>query len=353
MAPPATRGHFSVVRLADGWFVACTSGELRQRPIARVIQGTPLVLFRDRDGRPCALLDRCPHRNVPLSLGALRDGQLECAYHGWRFDGTGTCRAIPGLCGPAEGKGRRAPSYACIEQQGYVWVYASPDTTPARAPWRIACADDARYTTVRRMFRVAGTVHAVIENALDVPHTAFLHGGLFRTAEKKNEIEVVVRRFGDHVEAEYLGEPAPRGLAGRVLAPKGGVVQHFDRFHLPSIAEVEYRLGDDSHLIVTSLCTPVSDFETMLYAVVTFRLPVPHWLLCPFLTPVATHIFRQDARILAQQTATVRRFGGEQYVSTEIDVLGPQILRLLLQAQRGERPPPDAPVDVHRVRMCT
>lgn len=343
-----------MVRLADAWFVACSTHELKRGPIARTIQGTPMVLFRDQQGQASALLDRCPHRNVPLSLGKVRDGQLECAYHGWRFDTGGVCRAIPGLCGEVEGKARRTPAFATVEQDGYVWIWATPEVTPiVPAPMKLPHVDDPAYTTVRRSFRVSGSIHAVIENALDVPHTAFLHGGLFRTAEKKNQIEVIVRRFADRAEAEYLGEPAPKGLAGRVLAPGGGVVQHFDRFLLPSIAQVEYRLGETSHLLSTSLCTPISDFETMLYAAVTFRLPLPHWMVRPFLTPVATHIFKQDSVILEKQTEAIRRFGGEQYVSTEIDVLGPQILRLLLQAQRGEKPPLDAPPDEHRVTMRT
>jgi phenylpropionate dioxygenase-like ring-hydroxylating dioxygenase large terminal subunit len=351
LAPPATKGVYSVARLLDAWFVACSSEELRRKTLARTVQGVPLVLFRGAGGRPAALLDRCPHRNVPLSAGRVDNGELQCAYHGWRFDADGRCRAIPGLCGPLDARARNAPSYATVEQDGYVWVYARPAVDPDSAPYRLPHLDDARYSTVRRAFSVPATLHAVVENALDVPHTAFLHGGLFRTSRKENEIEVAVRRWADGVEAEYIGEPRPKGLAGRILAPGGGVVQHFDRFLLPCIAQVEYRLGETSHLVTTSLLTPVTDFLTQLYAVVTFRLPLAHWLVRPFLTPVAAHIFRQDSRILAMQTETVRRFGGEQFASTEIDVLGPPILRLLLQAQRGEKPPRDAPPEEHRVRM--
>jgi phenylpropionate dioxygenase-like ring-hydroxylating dioxygenase large terminal subunit len=353
LVPPKTKGHFSVVRLRDAWFVACESRELKDRPLARTVQGVPLVLFRTEGGRPAALLDRCPHRNVPLSAGAVKGGLLQCGYHGWRFDAQGACRAVPGLCGPPEGKARQAPAHATVEQEGYVWVWAAPDVTPPEGPYRLPHLADPGYSSVQRTFLLPGTVHAVAENALDVPHTAFLHGGLFRTADKVNEIEVVIRRHADRVEAEYLGEPAPKGLAARLLAPRGGVVQHFDRFLLPSVAQVEYRLGTDSHFIATSLLTPVSDFRTQLYATVTFRLPFPHWLVRPFLQPVAVHILKQDARMLALQMEAVQRFGGEQYASTELDVLGPQILRLLLQAQRGERPPPDAPPDEHRVRMRT
>jgi hypothetical protein len=36
------------------------------------------------------------------------------------------------------------------------------------------------------------------------------------------------------------------------------VVTHFDRFVLPSIAQVEYRLGSEVHFLVNSICTPVT-----------------------------------------------------------------------------------------------
>ena len=71
---------------------------------------------------------------------------------------------------------------------------------------------------------------------------------------------------------------------------------------------------------------------------VTFRLPMPGWLVKPFVTPIATHIFKQDARILTLQMDNTRRFGGERFANTEIDVLGPHIWRLLKQAERGESP---------------
>src|SRR5437764_226212 len=82
----------SVVHLKGHWFIAAMSREIRDHPVATTLFGTPLVLFRGASGRVGALLDRCPHRNVPLSLGQVgRDGTLQCAYHGWRFDTAGAC----------------------------------------------------------------------------------------------------------------------------------------------------------------------------------------------------------------------------------------------------------------------
>ena len=62
-------------RVRRAWYVACFSDELGATPIVRELFGQPLVLYRGAEG-PAALLDRCPHRNVPLSAGRVVDGQL-------------------------------------------------------------------------------------------------------------------------------------------------------------------------------------------------------------------------------------------------------------------------------------
>jgi len=336
--------------ISDTWFIAAQSSALRAKPLAVTIQGRPLVLFRSASGQATALTDRCPHRNVPLSMGVVRNGELECAYHGWRFDSAGTCVAVPGLVdGTVSLKSRCAETWATHEADGFVWVHSTPSVVPIAPPYVFSHVNDPAYTTVRRRFEVEASVHSVVENTLDVPHTAFLHGGLFRTAEKKNVIEVVVRRHPTFAEAEFIGEPRPTGLIGRLLAPRGGVVEHTDRFLLPSIAQVEYRLGEASHLLSTSVLTPISATRTVVYAVVTFRLPLPAWLVKPFVMPVAQRIFSQDAAVLSRQAEQFERFGGEKFTSTELDVLGPYVAKLLKQAASKE-PAPEG-VHEHRLKM--
>lgn len=343
LAPPATKGHLSVARLASYWYVVARSRDLRRdHPRAVTLLGTPLVVFRTPTG-VVALLDRCPHRNVPLSLGRVRrEGRLECAYHGWQFGAEGRCLAVPGLVG-SPAKTWRVPAYAALERAGLVWVYATPDTEPETHPFEWVGSRDSRYTTVIREVEVQSTLHAAIENALDVPHTAFLHRGLFRGG-KKNRITAVVSRYVDRVEIEYQGEPRPPGVVAKLLSPTGGIVEHWDRFFLPSVAQVEYRLGDENHFVVTSMCTPVSDLVTKMFAVVTFRTRIPARFLKYAIEPFAMRIFRQDAHILAKQTETVRRFGGEQFVSSELDLMGPNVWRLLKQAESNISPATSEPV---------
>jgi len=322
-------------RIQDAWYVLCASGELRRKPLARRLLDIPLVLFRDSEGRPGALLDRCSHRNVPLSAGRTAGGHIQCAYHGWRFDRLGRCALVPGLAGEASLSSRNVPSYATREHDGYVWVFGRPDVQPEHEPYRLPAFGQRAYTTVQRVVDANAGVFAVIENALDVPHTAFVHRGLFRGSGKTHTIRAVVTRGADQIQAEYIGEPRPRGLAARILSPRGGIVTHYDRFLLPSIAQVEYALGDDTHFIVSAMCTPVDAGSTRLFATITFRTRLPGWFIKPLLDPIAMRIYRQDATILMLQADSIRRFGGEHFASTELDLLGPQIMRMMRLAQDG------------------
>jgi phenylpropionate dioxygenase-like ring-hydroxylating dioxygenase large terminal subunit len=345
-----TRGRVSVARVLRAWYIAARADELTDAPLAVTLWDIPIVLFRGEGGRSAALLDRCPHRNVPLSMGRVVGDELQCGYHGWRFGADGGCRFVPSrVSGEADARARRAPSVATRELDGFIWVYATPDVEPTTEPYRFAMMGRPGYDHVTSLVTAESTLHAATENALDVPHTAFLHKGLFRGDSRGVTITAVVRRSGDRVEAQYLGEPRPPGLVARLLSPSGGEVTHYDRFLLPSIAEVEYRIGDENHLLVATAMTPVSDFVTRLWAVVSFRLRVPHALVKGALKPLAMQIFQQDSVMLKAQTELVKRFGGEQFASTEIDVLGRHIWRLLRAAERGD--PADAETTEERVEL--
>ena len=338
--PPPHRAAPSVVHLNGFWFVATASRDLQKTPLATSLFGTPVVLFRDAAGKAGALLDRCPHRNVPLSLGSVTpDGVLRCAYHGWCFDTHGACTRIPSLIDGSAAQARDAFAFPTIEQQGFVWIYSTPSRRPElppTRPHRFAYLGAEGYTTVVQTVEAEATLYSTIENALDVPHTAFLHRGLFRTQSRDLTIGVKVHRQSDRVSAEYVGEPRPTGVVARFLSPSGGVVTHFDRFILPSIAQVEYAMGDENHLLVDAAMTPVDDLRTRIHAVVSFKTRLPRFVVRPFVKPLALRIFRQDAFILKKQTENIRRFGGEQFASTEIDVLGKHVLRLLKAAERGD-----------------
>jgi phenylpropionate dioxygenase-like ring-hydroxylating dioxygenase large terminal subunit len=338
-------GRYRVAFPRRAWYPACESSDLKRRPLAVTLMDTPLALFRDGRDRPRALLDRCPHRNLPLSLGRVHgDGCLECGYHGWRFDGTGHCSAVPGLLTELEASpARDVVTYATTEQDGFVWVWGEPGVDGMGRPFALPEIAQAQQTIFS--CDLDCTMHAALENALDVPHTAFLHQGLFRGGEPR-PITAVRKDLPGGVEVQYVGEPVafgPLRLKGTDLT-----FDHWDRFFLPSIAQVEYRVRGWLTIVNTILHLPMSPFRTRAWFVVRYRTRVPGLLARPIVAVRGHQILRQDARVLAQQSGNIRRFGHERFTSTDLDLIGNSIWRLLREAERAEgreRPEPEQPDD--------
>src|SRR5258708_3365282 len=122
--------------LTGFWYRALPSDHIERCQLRKaMLLEIPLVVGRDREGRIFALRDACPHRGMPLSCGRFDEGQLECSYHGWRFDPhTGQCQHIPSLTADQNLKTDRiyAGSYSCEEHDDFIWVFV-PDPGPPGA----------------------------------------------------------------------------------------------------------------------------------------------------------------------------------------------------------------------------
>src|SRR5690606_20752720 len=144
---------------------------------AVVVLGTRYVIYRETGGEPVAHLDRCPHRNVPLSQGkCLDENTLECPYHGWRFRPDGSCSLIPART-LAPKPSHRVETFATCEKYGLVWLCPLAGESPDAAPRSIPEMESDEYTRLLRRVEFPAGLHAVVENALDVPHTSILHRG--------------------------------------------------------------------------------------------------------------------------------------------------------------------------------
>jgi phenylpropionate dioxygenase-like ring-hydroxylating dioxygenase large terminal subunit len=130
----ASKGERLFQDFANVWTpVAFASCLRRDRPLQLTIAGTSLALFRDETGAPAALIDRCPHRGVALSLGSVEGGCLRCPYHAWTFDRAGHCRRVP--WNPAAKRSSlRALAVPARELAGQVWVYTSVGIHPIAEP---------------------------------------------------------------------------------------------------------------------------------------------------------------------------------------------------------------------------
>lgn len=334
--------------LKNFWYIAARSSEVETRPVAVQVFGERLVLFRNRCGQTAALLDRCAHRNTALSTGRIIGDCVECPYHGWRYDGSGKCTTIPSLGDDAPLPRVEVKAFPCTEQDGYVWVCPGGIPNDAK-PFSFPHLRDAGWTTFRMRTRFPAGVEACLENFLDCPHTVFVHKGWFRSHDTR-ELRAMVRRRKNSAEVEFQGEPISHSVVSRLLFPKGRELRHTDRFLVPNISRVDYEFGPDRHFIITSQCTPVTERETLVHTVITYRFGRIGSLVRLFFEPLCRKIIRQDVDILREHTEQIERFGGEHFCNVETDLLGLHIRALRARIEKNELPLPEAEREI-RIRF--
>ena len=125
-----------------------------------------------------AARDRCPHRGVRLSLGQMRDGELECPYHGWRFNHDGVCTLVPSQPGahPLAGL-ETVPAQTAY---GLVWACLGEPYLPMPSiPEMADDPDDGWETGFGTPFEVRCGLRSITENFRDSSHFAFVHKRVF------------------------------------------------------------------------------------------------------------------------------------------------------------------------------
>jgi phenylpropionate dioxygenase-like ring-hydroxylating dioxygenase large terminal subunit len=306
-------------RLRSHWLVAATSAQLRRAPLACQVLETPLVLFRSTEtGSLGAMLDRCPHRNAPLSAGTVIGDALQCPYHGWRFDTAGRCVLRPGFSnGSVEECANRA--FAVCESQGLVWVKLLDDghqPAPRLSRWW----DDPQLTHFIWTSQVESHFIDALENVLDATHTPLVHAGLVRSAAKPQKFRVTVRVRDDLLEAEYSGEGKQAGWISRLL--ERDRANSFGRFIPPCTAELEYQSKRGTEFVLNSHFTPESPQRLRVFTTFLVRRSrLPMVVKRAVLTPLLWRVLKQDQQILELQQRNIERFGGADYQYWEGDLL--------------------------------
>lgn len=312
------------------------------------------MAFLGRNDKPAVLIDRCAHRNAPLSEGAVREGLLVCPYHGWSYDTDGSLAVLP-VC-PA-GSAATTPvstdatktasiniavdSWPCVEQDGYIWFCLSHQPATEK-PQPFAHMQEPGWTSFTMDTLFDAPVDTCLENFLDCPHATFVHRHWFRTPTLK-QVKAEVRINWDGAEAEYFDEPREQSVVWSLLTRKKSTMRHIDRFIAPATSRVDYDFSDSRYYVITSSCTPVNETQTRVHTVVTFRFGSFGRLVRFFFKPLSMRIIKQDVEIVRQQQANIDRFGGRRYRVIPQDLLYRHIVQWRNSIEKGEPLPSEAP----------
>ncbi|MBD2137079.1 aromatic ring-hydroxylating dioxygenase subunit alpha [Anabaena sp. FACHB-1237] len=153
----------------DHWYVVCRSSEVTNKPVGVIIWHQAIALYRDHTGKIHALEDRCPHRQVKLSHGNIVNNEIECIYHGWRFNNTGQCTEVPYLETNQKLPSCQIRTYAVKEENGFIWLYLGNNPT-SRQPLEIPEWDHLNYIATVSIINCKAHYSYLIENLMDMYH---------------------------------------------------------------------------------------------------------------------------------------------------------------------------------------
>jgi phenylpropionate dioxygenase-like ring-hydroxylating dioxygenase large terminal subunit len=342
--PPGVLGS-----LKEHWYPVARSARLKAgQSLGVQVWGTPIALWRSREGVPAAFVDRCPHRGAALSGGYVDGETLLCGYHGWRFGANGNCLEIP-TEKPESSKAcaRTVETFRVFEQDELVWVWFGNPATEGPKPTPVAslCGPGFSFWHTDRIFRSA--VLDVVENFLDSSHTSFVHNGLIRRKSERVRRSITIQCDGTAITAAHEPSMEKVGPFHRLINPKLEPITHSDQFQLPATIRVDYAFGNSGRRFCSLIrCTPITAQSTHVFlstgVCFGWLNPPVRWAL-PLL---GRRVLQQDEAILENVAANRQRFDQEALGFVAADLMLVKVRAMWHAAKAGEPVPAFPPRSV-------
>jgi len=330
--------------LRNCWYVAAWDHEVtHMNLLRRILLDEPVVFYRTEDGRPVALADRCCHRHAPLSRGRLRGDALECPYHGFTYDPSGACIAVPGQANIPPGA--RVRSYPVVERHHWLWIWmGDPALADPASIEDFHWIDDPAWRSAGERLELQANYVLLVENLLDLSHLSYVHPttlGTDKVAQTPMKAERLER--GVRVTRWVMDSPPPPFFqrAGGFAAD-----QHVDRWQIidwspPAFVRLDVgcaltgtgaREGDRSHGISMrnlNAITPETERTTHYFwaQAHNFGLDKP-WLTDLIFQNVHT-AFLEDLAIIGAQQANLELGAAPPRIDMNHDAGGIAARRML------------------------
>jgi phenylpropionate dioxygenase-like ring-hydroxylating dioxygenase large terminal subunit len=236
------------------WFPVARLEDVQAGVVAGNILGTELVIYR-AGGRTTVAQGRCPHRGMALWLGQLRDGCLECPYHGWLFEpGDGRCSHIPALPAGSKVSGIALRTYPVREAYGHVWSCLEDPYLPfpgligyGKADWQYGYGVPAD---------LACGMRQLTENFRDMAHFPFVHTGTMGPNVRHEVDPYEIWRSGWDLEWALTTELGGTALDGNQALANRQTLTY--RITLPMAAYVRTSFPDGAGRFVAQFATPIN-----------------------------------------------------------------------------------------------
>jgi phenylpropionate dioxygenase-like ring-hydroxylating dioxygenase large terminal subunit len=281
--------HFK--NFANVWSAVTLSKRVKEKPLAIRFAGENILLYRKKNGSVAALLDRCPHRGVKLSLGYVKDDCIVCPFHEWKFNSNGECTHIP-LNPDAKKDLIRAYRLPVRDRGGVIWVYTQIGPDPANEPEIPDAIVNSKLaqTYLTKDWNCHWT--RAMENMLDSPHVPFVHRTTIGRPMQKY--------LKPDSKMDITWEEAPFGGRTKMILDGDERNLAWLEFHKPNMMVLFIPMPGQIFRM-HSICIPIDEFHTRMMIIGSrsfASVPGFNWLLNPLFNATNAYIAYQDQAVV-------------------------------------------------------
>lgn len=291
--------------LKNFWYACEFSSAITHKPKQILMLNQRFVLYRNSQEQVIALKDQCPHRGAAFSSGWVEDNCIVCPYHGWKFQGDGTCVEIPAnQPGMPIPKKAHIGSYPVQEKYGFVWLFYGDLPEEERPP--IPPLPEFEDTSLRKIYfeyKLNAHYTRTLENDMDLSHVYLIHsrsfGNGFAPEQKMEDYDVNLQDWSGSITVDIENYTQAKGIFRYVFRPLRSTVKTTLGFYMPNITRVDVEFGRGK-LTTFTIHLPVDDRTTM-----TKRIQFRNFLTFPWADPIfqlaAYKVVNEDKRVVETQ----------------------------------------------------
>lgn len=309
--------------IRNQWYGILDAKEVKNnKPIGVTRMGEKLVLWRSSDGTVNCIFDKCCHRGASLSEGAIIHDTVQCPFHGFAYNGSGSVVTIP-----ANGKNTPVPerykinAYAVREKYGFIWLWYGESTENLpEIPFFKELTQGFSYDGFNENWPVHYTRAA--ENQLDVVHLPFVHtNSIGRGCQTLVNGPVVT--WEENRMTFYVYNEPDDGVK-KPLSPKE--ISNYEKlfslqFQMPNLWQ--NRISDKVRII--AVFAPVDDTNTRIYLRFYqsfMRLPILKQIIGSLSNISNRYILHQDRKVVLSQLPTKTEIDmGEKLIQGDLPII--------------------------------
>ena len=305
---PAQVGGLGTWFLKDMWYYALPSADLKMgKMIPKTVMGEPILLCRGKDGKAFVLKNICPHQAMPLGDGFFDGENVQCSFHGWKFDNSGACTDIPSLVPDQKAQMPlckiKTQNYPVREVRGAIWVYFGDATNDYPEVPEAPGLSELLYKQTTNTLLLPTHIDYAALALIDPAHVPYVHNAWWWRSAK--DLKAKQKRYVPEGTGWTMvkHQPARHALIFKLFAQ---YIEMEISFRLPGCRREYITFMGKTVLAGISTLTPIDETHTELNHTTYWMIPGPKFIAEPIIKYFVNEFLGQDQSVARRQEINLK-----------------------------------------------